>query len=139
MAGKGFRLTWSPTTSGGTVSESMSSWPQIVNGSATLDQVIINAGKNVTFNFRIVSPTGNNAYVSKGNNEVLNDRPNILMKGLYTLVIEEASSDFSPTTEFMFYDKKVKRERGMVSYCWFVWDKKYKGKPYIDWIFYEKE
>ncbi len=108
MAGKGFRLRWNPTTSSGTISESMTSWPQIVNGSAILNQIVLKANKNISFDFRIQSPTGNNAYVSRGNNEELNDRPNLIMKGTYILVIEKASIDAVFTGEFMFQDAKDK-------------------------------
>ncbi len=26
------------------------------------------------------------------------------------------------------------KRMGMVAYAWFIWDKDYKGKPYVDWI-----
>jgi hypothetical protein len=108
MAGKGFRLRWQPTTVGGTISESMSSWTQVVNGSVVLNQIIIKAAGNVSFDFRITSPTGNNIYVSKGNNEELNDRPNLIMRGTYTLVIENSSANVAYEGEFMFQDAKDK-------------------------------
>lgn len=108
MAGKGLRLTWNPTTVGGSKSESMSAWTQIVNGSVVLDQIIVTAPTNISFDFRIVSPTGNNVYVVKGNNEVLNDRPNIIMRGLYTLVIEKSSADVAFVGEFMIQELKNK-------------------------------
>jgi len=109
MAGKGFRLRWQPTTSGGTISESMSSWTQIVNGSVVLEQIVLSAGSNRTFDFRIVSPTGNNVYLAKGNVEVLNDKPNIIMRGTYTFVIENCSpSDTTFNGDCLFRDLKDK-------------------------------
>lgn len=115
MAGKGFRLSWTPTTVNGEISESMSSWTQIVNGSVELRQIILSASKNVSFDFRIVSPTGNNIYIYRGNAEILNDSPNIIMRGTYTFVIENVKipntntiTDDTFTGEFMFADKKDK-------------------------------
>jgi hypothetical protein len=109
MAGKGFRLSWRPTTVGGTISESMSSWTQLVNGSVNLKQAIIKANGNVSFDFKIISPTGNTIYGMKGNNLEFNDAPNLVLQGLYTFVIENcAPGDATFEGEFMFEEKKNK-------------------------------
>ncbi len=34
----------------------------------------------------------------------------------------------------LYKDGIKMKNSGMISYAWFVWDKNYKGKPYIEWI-----
>ena len=34
----------------------------------------------------------------------------------------------------IYADGKIGKNSGLIAYAWFVWDKKYVGKPYLDWI-----
>ncbi len=108
MAGKGFRLTWSPTTTSGSVSEQMTSWPQLAHGALILNHIFVKSNPTTVFDFKIISPTGNVVWERKGINGELNEMPDILLRGLYTLKIENAEIDASFTGEFMFWDKKDK-------------------------------
>ena len=110
MAGKGFRLRWQPTTVGGTISESMTSWTQVVNGSVMLKHIFLrSSGDNTKFDFKIVSPTGNRIFYRKDNHVEINEVPNILMRGLYVLTIENADPKVDTyTLEAMFMDIKDK-------------------------------
>lgn len=29
----------------------------------------------------------------------------------------------------------IGKNSGLIAYAWFIWDREYKGKPYIDWIY----
>lgn len=107
MAGKGFRLRWQPTAVAGTISESMTSWPQLVNGALILNQIFIKSNPTTVFNFKIISPTGNVVWKRDGIDGELNESPDLLLRGLYTLKIdnaEELTAKFEG--EFMFWDKK---------------------------------
>ena len=34
----------------------------------------------------------------------------------------------------IYKDGLIGKNSGLIAYAWFVWDKSYKGKPYIEWI-----
>lgn len=34
----------------------------------------------------------------------------------------------------IYANGKVGKNSGLIAYAWFVWDKSYEGKPYIEWI-----
>jgi hypothetical protein len=109
MAGKGFRLTWSPTTVGSVFSQSMTAWTQVINGSVRLNNVFVKStGTGTQFNFKIISPTGNIIYHRENVVGELSEEKNLLMRGLYTLTIENCNPDDTLSGEFMFQDAKDK-------------------------------
>ena len=34
----------------------------------------------------------------------------------------------------IYAEGKIGKNSGLIAYAWFVWDKNYSGKPYLDWI-----
>lgn len=106
MAGKAFRLKWTATTSGGSYSESMSSWPQIVNGSCQINHLFIRSSQNITYDFKITSPSGAVIFSRKDIAQELNESPNMMMRGLYTFTIENASADDTISLEALVKDVK---------------------------------
>lgn len=113
--GKGFILTWNPTSSGGTVSSQRTTWTQIINGSVKLNQVVIKATRADTiFDFKITAPSGNFPLHRKNIDGTLNERPELVMRGTYTLTIENVKNgegttvDDSFTGDFTFQELKNK-------------------------------
>ena len=82
MAGKGFRLTWSPTTTGGTVSEQMTAWPQLAHGALILNHIFLKSNPTIVFDFKIISPSGNVVWERKGIDGELNEMTGLLLRGL---------------------------------------------------------
>jgi hypothetical protein len=115
MAGKGFCLTWTPTTVGGTKTQSMTAWPQLVNGSLRLNHIFIKAlAADTQFNFKITSPSGNIVFHRENINSELSEAPDIILRGLYSLTIEKVTTgegtqkDDTFAGEFMMKDEKDK-------------------------------
>lgn len=117
MAGKGFRLIWSPTTSDYEASRQMTAvyWPQVVNGSCKLNNIFIRAGQGTTiFDFKITSPSNNDIFVRKDIAGEINEPQNLMMRGIYTLTIdnvrtaEDVKVNDTFSCEFMFQDIKDK-------------------------------
>jgi len=49
-------------------------------------------------------------------------------------VFSNRVSCYAPSEE----DKRIlKKEHGIMCFCWYIWEKGYKGKPEINWIFFE--
>lgn len=108
MAGKGFMLPWRPTTSSGNVEEVMTSWPQLVHGSLMLNHIFLRSSPTTVFDFAIVSPSGYEVFKRTGVSGEINEKPDLIMRGLYTLRITNAEVDGTYEGEFMFLDKKDK-------------------------------
>lgn len=115
MAGKAFRLRWQPTSSSGTITQSMSSWTQIVNGSVRLEHLFLKSSRADTqFDFKITSPNGNVIFSRLGNVGELIEPPNLLMRGIYTFTLENVKNSEGVTLddtfegEFFFKDIKDK-------------------------------
>jgi hypothetical protein len=109
MAGKGLRLTWQPTTVGGIKSESMTLWTSVINGSVRLNHIFLKSTLAGTqFNFKITSPTGNVIYHREDVVGELSEEKSLIMRGLYTLTIENCNPDDTFSGEFMCKDEKDK-------------------------------
>ena len=120
MSGKGFNLTWNPTSVGSTVTITMSgttgtNWSQVVNSSVRLNHIFLKASADdTTFDFRITSPLGNNILNRKNNVGELNEAFELIMRGIYTLTISNVKNgeglaiDDTFAGEFAFKDEKDK-------------------------------
>lgn len=108
MEGKIVPYIWTPTCAGGTVSENMSTWTALANGSGVLRHVFLRAAQVGTiFNFYITSPNGNIIYRRNNVTTELNQVPDLPMKGTYTLTIENCS-DATSTFEGEFHFEEAR-------------------------------
>ena len=114
MAGKGLRLLWSPTSVGGVIAQSMTAWPQVINGSVKLNHIYIKSARpSTTFDFKITSPSGNDILVRPNNVGEISEAKELVMSGLYTLTIYNVTNgavmlDDTFSGEFMFQELKNK-------------------------------
>ena len=99
------KYTWAPTTSGGSSSQNLTSFHQIVEGLLLRHIFIKSRTSGIIFDFAIISPDSNAIFHREEITRELIEISEIPLDGIYTLTISNCSQDDTFDCEFGFEER----------------------------------